>query len=202
MVNGLHILLLVLVGILFPSFSFAQSNDIGAIGSISLSKDFGEKWDAKIEQEFRFNNQLTVFNRSLTSIGVNYLIIRNILTAELDYDYIQQRQNDYFELRQRSSVALSTQKKISAFELELRTRGQAIWRDESRGDYKFNPKYVWRNKLECVYTIFGSPLKPLISAEIFCPLNGTNGFYLDGIRVTTGLKYRINQRTSMSFLLR
>lgn len=202
MSKGFQILVLFFVWSFLPSNLAAQTSDMGAIGSVSVSKDFGAKWDAKLEQEFRFNNNLASFDRSLTSIGVNYTIIRKLLTAEMNYDFIQQRQNEYFELRHRSSVALSIQKKISAFELEFRTRGQAIWRDESHGDYKYNPKYVWRNKLECAYTIFGSPIKPFISAEMFCPLNSAYGFYLDGIRATTGLKYRINQRTSMSFLVR
>lgn len=202
MSKAIKILMFLAIGFNASAFVCAQSNDIGAIASISLLKDISEKWDAKLEQEFRFNNNLTLFDRSLTSIGLNYSIIRKLLAVELDYDFIQQRQNEYFELRQRSSVALSIQKKVNAFELELRTRGQAIWRDESRGDYKFNPKYVWRNKLECTYTIFGSPVKPFISAEMFCPLNTASGFYMDGVRATTGFKYRINQRTSMSFLVR
>jgi len=196
--------ILLLIFILYNNTSFlvAQTSDIGAIGSLSLSKDFGDKWDAKFEQEFRVDNQLSLFNRSLTSIGLNYTIIRKFLTAEIDYDYIQQRQNDYFELKQRSSVALSFQKDFSAFEVEFRTRAQSIWRDESSGDYKFNPKYVWRNKLEGSYTIFGSPIKPFVSTELFCPLNSVNGFYLDGIRATAGCKYRLNLRTSITFLLR
>ncbi len=91
---------------------------------------------------------------------------------------------------------------FQSWELELRTKGQATLRDETKGDYKYNPKYVWRNQLELSYTIFGSPLKPYISAEIFCPLQSKYGFYMDGFRAILGLKYRVSQRNSIDFRLR
>ena len=200
--KGFNILLIVFVGSFFPCLLPAQTSDIGAIGSLSMTKDFGDKWDAKVEQEIRFNNNFALFDRSLTSVGVNYTIIRKVLKAVADYDFIYQRQIDYFEIRQRSSVALSSQFKLNSFDFELRTRGQAIWRDESRGDFKFNPKYVWRNKLECTYTIFGSPVKPYLSTEIFCPINSVHGFYLDGLRATMGVKYRMSLHTSTVFFIR
>lgn len=190
------------IGWFTPNFLLAQTPDIGAIGSLSLSKDFGRVWSAKMEQELRFNQHLTSYDRSLTSIAVDYSFFRKAMKASLDYDFIHQRQNEIFEFRQRTSFSLSAKYDINAFEFELRTRGQATWRDENKADYRFNPKYAWRNKLECSYKIFGSALKPFISGEIFCPLNSVHGFFMDGFRVTTGAKYRINLRSSMSIYVR
>lgn len=199
-----QILLLLSITItwIMPTFTVAQTRDVGAIGSVALSKDFGRSWDAKLEQELRFNHNLSTFDRSLTSIGVDYALIRNFLKAQVDYDFIYQRQNDYFEFRHRTSAALATSISCRSLDFELRTRGQAIWRDESRGDYKFNPRYVWRNKLECSYKIFGSPVKPFASGEVFLPLNSAHDFYMDGYRVTLGLKYRTSQHASLQFYLR
>jgi len=194
--------MLVSIAWIAPCLVQGQTKDIGAIGSFSLSKDFGRIWSVKMEQELRFNKRLTTYDRSLTSIAVDYSFFRKAMKASLDYDFIHQRQNEIFEFRQRSSFSLSAKYDIDAFEFEFRTRGQSTWRDEKRGDYKFNPKYVWRNKLECAYKIFGSPVKPFISSEIFCPLNSVHGFFMDGYRFTLGAKYRINIRTSMSFLVR
>jgi hypothetical protein len=92
---------------------------------------------------------------------------------------------------------LSTEKGINRFDLGFRTKVQATWRDELRGSYKYNPKYVWRNKLGLDYDIFGLPLKPFISAELFCPLNGAKGFFLDGYRTTLGVKYKISKHHSV-----
>ena len=180
----------------------AQTTDFGSIGSLALSKNLGRYWNVKLEQELRFNNLSTTYNRSLTSVGVGYSIIRKVLKAELEYDFIHQRQNAIYEFRHRSSLAISTHFDYDVFQFELKTRGQATWRDESEGDYKFNPKYVWRNKLKCAYKIFGSPVRPFISGEIFCPLNSVNGFFMDGYRFTLGTKYRVSRHISFQFLVR
>lgn len=196
-----HILLLVSVTWFVPAMLQAQTHDVGAIASMSLSKDFG-LLDAKLEQEFRVDHNLNLFDRSLTSLGLSYTIIPKLLKAQADYDFIYRREKEYFEFRHRSSAALEASVTYNSFEFEYRTRGQAVWRDESRGDYKFNPRYIWRNKLECNYKIFGSPARPYASAEVFTPINSTHGFYLDGYRFTVGLKYRVSKRTTMQFHLR
>ena len=120
----------------------------------------------------------------------------------MDYDFINQRNNEYFELKHRASIGFSTDYNLKKFEFDLRTRGQSTWRDNQRGDYKYNPKYVWRNKIGLAYDIFGSPLKPYISGEIFCPINSSNGFFMDGYRLTTGLKYRLTKHTTLQIELR
>jgi hypothetical protein len=197
-----QILIFVFIGCAMPSSLFSQANDFGAIGSLAVSANFGRSWSGKVEQELRFNQNLSSFDRLLTSIGLNYSIIRKILKAEIDYDFIYQRQNEYFEFRHRASVALVGSVSYHSFDFELRTRGQAIYRDETRGDYKFNPKFVWRNKLECTRTIFGSPIKPYLSAEIFCPLNTAMGFCMDGFRVVLGAKYRLSEHVTILPFLR
>lgn len=186
----------------YPCFLTAQTSDAGAIGSLSLSKDLGRRIGATVEQEFRFNQNVSSFDRSMTTVGVDYTLIKKLLKAEVNYDFIYQRQDTYFELRHRGSASLSAQMKSNSFGFKLRTRAQSTWRDESRGDYKFNPKYVWRNKLECEYTIFGSPVKPFVSGEVFCPLNGGSGFFMDGYRAVVGAKYRLSSHTALEFMLR
>lgn len=197
-----YILSFLFLSLSFPFSLFAQTNDFGAIGSISISKDFGRFSSSKLEQEFRFDQNVTSFNRSLTSLGVNYSLLRKLLMAEADYNFIYQHKNDVYEFRHRASLGLSTELKLRTLEIGLRTRTQATWRDEQRGSYNYNPKYVWRNKLECAYDIFGSPLKPFISGELFCPVNGAKGFYMDGYRATLGLKYRISRHTSVQVQFR
>lgn len=181
---------------------YGQFNDIGAVGSVSVSKDVGKGIDVTLGQEFRINQNLTTFDRSLTSLGVDYKVYKKLLKVEANYDFIRQNQIEYFETRQRISTALSTQLKWLSIGIKIRTKGQMSWRDESRGDYKINPKYMWRNKLEFDYSIFGSPLKPYVSGEIFCPLNGADGFYLNEYRTVMGLKYRMSRRTTLDFMLR
>ncbi|NDP20983.1 MAG: DUF2490 domain-containing protein [Paludibacter sp.] len=202
MIKFTYILSFLFLCLLIPFSSSAQTNDFGAIGSVSISKDFGRFSGAKLEQELRFDQNVSSFNRSLTSLGINYSLLRKLLMAEMDYDFIYQHKKDRYEFRHRATLGLSSELKLRTLEIGLRTRGQSTWRDELRGSYNYNPKYVWRNKLECAYDIFGSPLKPFISGELFCPINGAKGFYLDSYRATLGLKYRISRHTSVQVQLR
>jgi len=185
-----------------PCNTHSQTNDIGGIGSISFSKEFSRSLDMSFEQELRLNKNFSSFDRTMSSLGLDYTLIRKLLKAELNYDLIYQNQVSYFEFRQRASAALAFQRKTHRFEFKLKTKGQMSWRDQDYGDFSYNPKYLWRNKLECAYDIFGSPIKPYISAEIFCPINGKKGFYMDSYRAVLGAKYKTSSRTSFNFMLR
>lgn len=196
------IALLCLGGLVLSLSAVAQTSDFGTIGSVAISKDFGRFWSAKAEQELRFNQNSTLYNRSMTTIGVDYTILRKVLKAGLDYDFMHLNRLEYFEFRHRVSTSLTAKLDLHSWGLEWRTKAQATLRDETRGDYNYNPKYVWRNQIELNYTIFGSPFKPYLSAEIFCPLQSKHGFYMDGFRGILGLKYRVSQRNSLDFRLR
>jgi hypothetical protein len=183
-------------------YSAAQQSDIGGIGTIGLSKDFGRYWEAKIEQEVRFKQSYQSFDRLLTGIIVDFSILPKILKAGIEYDFLYQNKDVNFELKHRGSLALSTQIKIFDFDLNFRTRYQSTWQDELRGNYKYNPKSVWRNKLECTYSIFGSPIKPSASVELFCPTNGKKGFYMDSYRIKIAAKYKYSMHQSIEAFLR
>lgn len=202
MYNTPRILLAAFFLFTLSSHSAAQLTDAGGIGSISLSKDYGRYWDAKVEQELRFNQSYLRFDRSLTAVMIEYSILPKLLKAGVEYDFVYQKQNEVFEFRHRASLALATQFKLSAFEVNYRTRYQSTWRDELRGDYNYNPKYVWRNKLECTYNIFGSPIKPSLSAEVFCPTNGAKGFYMDSYRLKLAAKYKYSAHQSIEAFVR
>ncbi len=194
-------LIFLLLCLIVPAKVMSQTFDAGAITSVAVTKDFGRYSSLKAEEELRFDHNVTNFNRSKTTLGLNYSLYRDLLMAELDYNFIYLNDIDKNEIRHRYSFGLSTQTDIDRFNLGFKSRVQTTWRDENRGSYNFNPKYVWRNKVDLNYDIFGSPLKPSISCELFCPLNGANGFYLDGIRTTAGLKYRLTKHNSIEVQL-
>lgn len=202
MQKNIRILLLAFCCIALPVRSTAQLTDAGGIGTISVSKGLGRYWDVKAEQELRFNQSYQSFDRSLTALMVDYTLLPKILKAGLEYDFIYQKQTDIFEFRHRASLALSTQFKVSAFDINLRTRYQATWRDNNRGDYNYNPRNVWRNKVECTYNIFGSPVKPSVSAELFCPLNGSKGFHMDSYRLKLAVRYKYSAHQSIEAFIR
>ncbi|MDD3320654.1 MAG: DUF2490 domain-containing protein [Paludibacter sp.] len=191
----------VFIGCFSSTIVVAQINDFGAISSFAVSENFGRNSSLKLEEELRFDQNINSFNRAKTTLGLNYSLFRKLLVAELDYNFLYLKSDNIYECRHRASFGLSTETGIRRFDLGFRTKIQSTWRDELRGDYSYNPKYVWRNKLELDYDIFGAPIKPFVSGEIFCPLNGSKGFYLDGCRTTLGLKYKLSKHNSVEFSL-
>lgn len=195
-------LLLAFYCIALPTHSAAQLTDAGGIGTVSVSKGLGRYWDVKAEQELRFNQSYLSFDRSLTALTVDYSLLPKILKAGVEYDLVYQKQTDIFEFRHRASLGLSTQFEVSTFDINIRTRYQSTWRDNNRGDYNYNPKNVWRNKVECTYNIFGSPVKPSVSAELFCPLNGSKGFHMDSYRLKLAARYKYSPHQSIEAFVR
>lgn len=181
----------------------AQLSDVGTLASISLSKDLNRYIGATIEQELRFDQLSTSLNRSATSIGADISLIRRFLRAQFNYDLLYRKNNDTgYEFRHRSSIGLLAQYKYNRLNYRLRTRMQATFRDENRGDYKFNPVCVWRNRFELRYDVFGSPFTPYLFWEMFCPVNTMYGFFMDGYRISFGTKYKVSKRSDIDFQLR
>lgn len=199
--GGLWIILAQLM-LLSSLLSMAQTSDVGAIGKIALSSKFGRFWNGKLEQELRMNDNFTSLDRSTTSVAVDYVLIRDLLKIKVDYDLIYKKQINFYELRQRAGVSLSSSYKLNSFTFKFRTRGQSTYRDEERGEYKFNPKLVWRNRLECAYNIFGSRFKPFASVELSCPIKSPHDLYLDGVRTIVGTKFRVSKHVSTEYFLR
>lgn len=181
----------------------AQLSDVGTLGSISLSKDLNRYMSATVEQELRFDQLSTSLNRSATSIGADISLIRRILRAQFDYDLLYRKNKDTsYEFRHRSSIGLLAQYKYNSLNYRIRSRMQATFRDENRGDYKFNPVYVWRNRFELRYDIFGSPFTPYLYGEMFFPVNTSYGFFMDGYRISFGTKYKVSKRSDIDFQVR
>ncbi len=193
--------------IIFTVFSInklaAQLDDAGGIGSVSISKDLGKLTELSLEQELRFDKGLTDLRRSSTSLSADFTIVKRLLKAQLDYTLQYRRADeDQYEFRHRLSAGFVIQQRYNRFTFKLRTRGQATIRNENRGDYKYNPKYVWRNRLQVEYNIRKSPFKPYISGEVFCPVNSNNGFFMDSYRIIGGTKYSLSKQSTFDFQIR
>lgn len=198
-----YIFLVLLFCAVIPVGVVGQLQQVGGIGSFSLSKEFGPNLELGAEQEFRFDRNFTSLSRSSTSIGADYVIVRKILRAQLNYDLHYRRNNDErYEFRHRVSAGFLTQQKVGRFNFRWRTRMQMTYRNENTGDYSYNPKYVWRNRLEVNYDIRKSPFRPYVSAEAFCPLNSDYGFFMDSYRLIAGMKYDVNRQNSLNVSLR
>lgn len=203
-IRGCAALWLTLGLFLLPLTGVAQEDDFGAILSGEVNLPLISRWDASFEQEFIFSNNLTNFSRSKSTVGVDYSLIRKKLKAGFAYSFIRKEEDySWFETRHRFTMGLTYKEEIKRnLTLSLRSRLQSTLRDESRGDYRINPKYYWRNRLQLNYQMPRLPLKPEVSCEFFYPLNREVSNLIDAWRITAGMEYQWNKRNAVSLYYR
>ena len=173
----------------------SQTTDYGSLSSLSLSKGMTPLMGVKLEQELRFKESMQVFNRSLSTLSVDYVLYKRFLKTELCYDYMLQHQNLDFVTNHRTSFAVITKVNLNSLDFELRLREQSTWKDQYGIDFKTSPNSVLRSRIECVYTILKSSVKPYFSTEITSPLNSNDNAILNGIKTVTGAKYQISNHS-------
>jgi len=192
--------------LLFPVVLLAQERqtDFGSAFSVSLEKRLGERFDISLDEELRLlTNNNYGFDRLASTVGVDYLIIRKKLKAGLYYSNLYMyNSSNYYENRHRYSFSLIYKESFGKYTVSWRGRVQGTLRDEDRGDYKINPKYVLRNKFEIKYLIRGSRWEPYLFTETTNTLNDPLGNEIYKIRFQGGSSWRLDRTSYLEFFLR
>ncbi len=189
--------------LLIGFYSFAQLHDSGGIGAVSLSKKFNSYIKLDLEQELRFDRNFSSLKRSGTMVGGEFTILPGTLSAELDYFLFYRRATaNTYEFTHRFAAGLVGTYHLGDFIFKLRTRAQSTLLDGEHPENKFNPKYVWRNRLAVEYPIANTAFTPHVSAESFTPLSGSNNAFFVRYRLIAGTKYKLNKASSLNGYLR
>ena len=186
--------------------AFAQSErttDFGGIVSGELSVGLGGSFGMSVEEELRFDHNVTQFDRWLNSVGVDYSCLHNRMNIGLTADYIR-RHNDkgYYENRGRLGLQVTYTEEYRRFKFQGRSKLMATFFDESTGEHRVNPKLYWRNRLKVIYQKPNSRFKYSLSAELFWLTNDPRGSYLDNLRTVLAVDYRLARHYSVSVLAR
>jgi hypothetical protein len=171
---------------------------------LALEKDLSRFLSLGMEEELRLVNNNVGFDRSETSVGVDYSFFDKKIKLGAYYVLLYLYNNDFaYEIRHRYYFNLSYKQPVGAFTLSWRGRLQSTYRDESRGMYKINPKYVMKNKFEIDYLIWGRPWEPYLSCDFSTMLNyPVMGCELTRMRLTGGVSWRLNRTAYLDFFLR
>jgi hypothetical protein len=156
-----------------------------------------------MEEEVRLIDNTIGFDRSVTSLGIDYALFDRKLKFGAYYAFIYLYNNDFlFEPRHRAYFNLSYKETVNRFTFSWRGRLQGTYRDENRGEYKINPKYGMKNRFQIEYSVWGRPWKPFISCDLSTDLNNPAGNDLTRIRYQAGTAWRLNRTDYMDFFLR
>lgn len=198
--------LIVIALVLFSVAAFAQSErttDVGGIVSAEFSKDLGGNFGLSLEEELRFDNRCTQFDRWLNSLGADYTFWHNRMKLGLSADYIR-RHNDegYYENRWRLGAQLTYSESYRNFKFSLRTKLLATFYDERTGEHRVNPKLYWRNRLQVSYQQPNSRFKYAFSAELFWLTNDPKNRIVDNLRTVASVEYRLSRRHFLTAFVR
>lgn len=203
--HNIYFFLLVLLFVSVPAKSQTEKSiRVGAPLTLELEKELSRNLSLILEEEIRLENNGIGFNRTATSLGFDYSLFDKKLKVGGFYTYIYLYNNDYlFESRHRLYLNMSYKETFEPFTFMWRGRLQSTFRDENRGSYNVNPKYVLKNKFEVSYTIFGSPIKPFASVDFSNYINNPDqNFELTRIRYSSGVNWRLNRTNYIELFLR
>ena len=197
------VFIIVLLLFSLPLLGQERETDVGGIFSVQLNKDLNKRTAISLDEEVRLLSNNTGFERFTSGVGIEYNIIKK-LKAGVFYNFMYMYNNNFlYEIRHRYYVNLSYKQKIDRkISLTWRTRFQGTNRDETKGEYKTNPKYVLRNKLEADYNIPGSRWKPYFSVEATNSMNDPLGNEIYRLRFQGGTNWRLDKTNYLEFFVR
>jgi len=198
--------LLTIVLLLFSVGVFAQSErstDFGGIVSAEAEVGLGGPFGLSVEEELRFENNCTQFDRWLNSVGVDYTCLHNRMNIGLTADYIR-RHNDrgYYENRGRLGLQVTYTEDWRRFRFQVRSKAIGTFFDERTGEHRVNPRLYWRNRLKVTYQPKNSRFKYALSTELFWLTNDPKKGGIDNLRTVFSVDYRLARQYSLSAFVR
>lgn len=130
------------------------------------------------EEQIRFNDNFSHFQRSYTTVGLDYRILP-WLKAGVSGSYILNNSTDKgWTNRFRGAFWLTESVKLDRWKLSLREKLQATYYADSINIYQ-NPKTRWvlKTRVKAEYDIPRSKYTPYFSAELRNTLNAVNPAY-------------------------
>ena len=180
-----------------------RTTDFGGIVSAEASVALPANFGLSAEEELRFNNDFSQFDRWLNSVGVDYTCWHNRMNIGLTTDYIR-RHNDkgYFENRGRLGVQVTYSEEFRRFKFTVRSKVLGTFFDERTGDHRVNPRIYWRNRLKVTYQPMNSRWKYALSTELFWLTNDPKKGGVDNLRTVLSVDYRLSRRHYISAFAR
>ena len=194
------VLLLLSVGVFAQS---ERSTDFGGIVSAEAEVGLGGPFGLSVEEELRFENNCTQFDRWLNSVDVDYTCLHNRMNIGLTADYIR-RHNDrgYYENRGRLGLQVTYTEDWRRFRFQVRSKAIGTFFDERTGEHRVNPRLYWRNRLKVTYQPMNSRFKYALSTELFWLTNDPKKGGIDNLRTVLSVDYRLARQYSLSAFVR
>ena len=154
--------------LIIANYSFAfDDNDFQYWNTESVSWKITEDWKMKVEEEFRFGNDVSDFYYQHSDLGVTYSGIAEWLDIGINYRFVFEEKNDDWSYENRPHV--NTTVKLDLYDFNFNSRARFEYRDKENAD----PEWRYRNKFTIKSPKFTKlEIQPYIADEIFVDFDG------------------------------
>lgn len=162
-----------------------------------------DKLDITVKEDLRFENNMSRYSRSKTTLGVDYKFTRLGIKLGAGFEYINRYTNKFiYRNRYRYFFNLSYEYAYRNWEFGFRTRFITMYNDEARGYYNYKARYYWRNKLVVAYKQPNSRFKYSLSGEMYTEINKDRDLQLNTMMYEGSVDYRLTRRQYLSVFVR
>ena len=196
--KGLIILLL-----LFLAFaSYSQEKDFQMWTELGIKKEINKDFSLSLNQEFRFNENASTFDKWHSTFGLEYDITKYVRMRVM-YRYSQNKDLEKgFEVAHRYLSDVILRKKVKRFNLSYRLRYQMDYEKDFTGEALYMDSQALRSRFMFKYNIRKNPLTPYTSYEFLYRLNNPYGNSIERNRITIGIDYNLTDNLSANLYYR
>lgn len=175
----------------------AQVNDAGLWIGIDLEKKLGNGITLQFSDEIRMNENISEVGTWLNQIGLEYRI-NKVISTSVAYRLIQKHLvDDSYSTRHRYLINLNIREKLGRVSLIFRTRYQSQYSDVLSSENGKLPDNYLRTRVMVKYDS-NRKYTPFLSGETFFHLNHSGGVLLDNYRISGGISYEWNKKSSLN----
>lgn len=183
--------------------SFAQTEDFGAWGGLSLKKKLSNDIRLSIGTESRFYNNASQWDKQNFDLGGAYELT-NWIKMGVGYRMsLSQSVEKMPEYAHRLQYDIAVSKKLERLKPTFRVRWQSKWSDLYIAESYTQPTNTIRTKFGTEYNIYGSRFKPFVSVEGYVPVWAESNIVFDKLRGVAGVKVKMSKKLDFdAFYLR
>jgi hypothetical protein len=178
------------------AFTLSGQSDAGVWTSVEVEKRFSQAFSMQLNQELRFNENVTQLGAFFTELGLGYRFNKKFRMAAA-YRFVNQREMaEFYSQRHRFYVNAAYRQKIGLIQLTGRLQYQQQYKDAGTLLNFYDPVDYLRTKVSLKLNT-ERKTEPYISAEVFSPLAATGIQPIDKIRYTFGIDFHVNPRSTI-----
>lgn len=207
------LLLLSITAARAQTYDSTQENDFRARFGFTINKKLTRGLHLSWDEELRLKGNLGELDRIYSGLSLSYKV-NDFFKFGAGYTFIainhagkkSTAYEKYWDLRHRLSAHVTFSQRIGQrWKLSLRERVLCTLRNSEVNELeKCDPAWVLRSRLMVHYTVFSRPIEPYAYVELSNTLNtpALVDNYVDKVRSSIGVKYRLNRSSTFDFYYR